>query len=67
MADISLPQVIHNVKEKYLLATGDTDTVKYGNIDTKVYDAITSGAKQDGSLKSPFYAEMTMDFTASLT
>lgn len=65
MADISLPQVIHNVKEKYLLATGDTDTVKYGNIDTKIYDAITSGGGITGGYTVTFKVDGNDYYIAS--
>lgn len=38
MAKISLKQVVHNIKEKYVSATGDTSEITYSNIDDKVYN-----------------------------
>lgn len=43
MADISYPQVVHDIKEKYIEATGVADNIKFGEIAQDVYDAITSG------------------------
>lgn len=43
MADISYPQIVHDIKEKYIEATGEPDNIKYGEIAQDVYDAITSG------------------------
>ena len=43
MADINLKQVIHNVKEAYVALTGDTDTITYGNISTKISEIQTGG------------------------
>ena len=43
MVDISYPQVVHDIKEKYIEATGAADNIKFGEIAQDVYDAITSG------------------------
>ena len=48
MADISYPQVVHDIKEKYIEATGAPDNVKFGEIAQDVYDAITSGGSNIG-------------------
>lgn len=47
MADISYPQVVHDIKEKYIEATGAADNIKFGEIAQDVYDAITSGGGSD--------------------
>ena len=48
MADINLKQVIHNVKEAYVTASGDTDTITYGNIATKVQNMSGGGGAING-------------------
>lgn len=36
MANINLKQVVHDIKEAYVTASGDTEPVTYGNISGKV-------------------------------
>lgn len=40
---INIYQVVHNIKNAYVEATGDTDDITYGNIDIKVGEAATGG------------------------
>lgn len=69
MADISYPQIVHDIKEKYIEATGEPDNIKFGEIAQDIYDAITSGGggSADGSLSNPFVLRTNYNVSMEVT
>ena len=69
MAEISVRQVIHNVKEKYIEATENADVITYGNIADKVYDAITQnkGLPVSTYTLSPLSVGFSVQSTSTFT
>lgn len=47
MGKISVKKVVSDVRDAYVELTGDTDTITYGNISTKISE-ISSGGAYDG-------------------
>ena len=53
MSNITKDQVIHNIKEAYVTASGDTDTITYGNLPTKIENMSGGGGGYSGVAVTP--------------
>lgn len=64
MSTINMKQLLHNIKEAYVTASGDTEAITYGNIADKIKN-MESGSSTDGTVTRPFVEKIELDIQVS--